>query len=85
MRCCRAGARVTAGGNKALSAAVASQSANALDALRLLLNFGADVHAVDNFALRWACLHNRCACVRMCCHQGDLDEARKSCVSVKMP
>uniref|UniRef100_A0A7R9V4A0 F-box domain-containing protein n=2 Tax=Chlamydomonas euryale TaxID=1486919 RepID=A0A7R9V4A0_9CHLO len=54
-----AGARVTAGGNKALSAAVASQSANALDALRLLLNFGADVHAVDNFALRWACLHNR--------------------------
>ena len=48
-------------GGVALSASIASDQPAHLAVLALLLGKGANVHAADNFALRWACSHGRCA------------------------
>ncbi|KAG1680765.1 hypothetical protein FOA52_008098 [Chlamydomonas sp. UWO 241] len=69
---------VCAGADKALHAAVASTQQGALATLSLLLSSGAAVGASDNFALRWACLHNRLHVARALIDAGaDVHAARE--------
>lgn len=65
-----AGANVAIGNHKALAAAIASTKPCHLQILCMLLEAGANVHASDNFALRWACSHGRLEVAKLLLEHG---------------